>query len=382
MMMRKSLAVLATLAVLTACATGDRSLKVEAPPTPAVSALADFPQAPASRPLPTTALQTIAIGSCANEEWNRDQKAFEQITALKPDLMIFMGDNAYGSDTPEDPQLSGLRAAYWIQSQRREFVALASSVPYLAIWDDHDFGKNDAGGDFAGKALAQQMFDRFWRIGADSPQAHPDGVYGAYQMGPQGQRVQIILLDTRYHRSPLKPTDQRGAPGKERYLEDPNPATTMLGETQWEWLREELKKPADLRLIVSSVQVLALGHGWEKWGNFPTERARILQLVKDTNARGVVFLSGDRHYGSISKVPGDQNPAGYDLYDFTSSAINMPWSAGVEEKVPTMITSAIAQENFGLVQIDWAGRALTLEARDKEGRSLFVQRVPFSAIGL
>lgn len=376
--------------VFGACATTPPS--VQAPP--ALSAapgwetrtiLADFPQAPASRPLPTSALQTIAISSCSNEEWTRDQKAFETIASLNPDLMVFMGDNVYGSGAPDDPALSDLRAAYFMQSRRREFVALASSVPYLAVWDDHDFGKNDGGGDFENKALAQRMFDLFWRIGPSSPQAHPEGVYGAYQIGPQGQRVQLILLDTRYHRSPLLPTDQRNAPGKERYLEDSDPAKTVLGEAQWAWLEAELRKPADLRFIVSSIQVLATGHGWEKFGNFPAERARMFDIIRRSDARGVVFLSGDRHYGSIAKEPAGAVGVGYDLYDFTASAINMPWGVGpegVQERVPNRVTPAIGQENFGLVKIDWEGRSVTLEGRDKTGATVFTQVVPFGSIGL
>lgn len=382
------LAASAAALLLSACA-GARTEAPVAPIAAPISAtpsiLDAFPQAPQSPPLPTTALQTIALSSCSNEEFTRRQEAFDRITALKPDLLIMMGDNVYGSSAAEDPALSDLRSAYFQQSRRREFTGLVSSVPTLAVWDDHDFGKNDAGGDFAYKALAQQMFDRFWRVGPDSPQAHPDGVYGAYEIGPQGQRVQILLLDTRFNRSPLKPTDQRDAPGKERYLEDPNPANTILGEAQWQWLARELRKPADLRLIVSSIQVVALGHGWEKWGNFPTERARFFRTLRETGARGVIVLSGDRHYGSIAREPAGAEAAAYPIYDFTSSAINMPWTVGpdgVREVVPNRITPGAAQENFGLVQIDWAGRTVTLEARDKENKPIFTQRVPFAEIGL
>lgn len=389
----KAIGLALAVGMVAGCAGISQSTSTRAPQTaPAAtpvaapfSPLTDFPKAPVSKPLPTAALQTIAVASCSNEDWNRDQKAFETITALKPDLMIFMGDNVYGSSTPDDPQLSDLRAAYWQQSQRREFRALAESVPYLAVWDDHDYGKNDAGGDFAHKALAQQMFDAFWGISPGSPQAHPEGVYGAYQIGPQGQKVQIILLDTRYHRSPLLPTDQRNAPGKERYMEDLDPNKTMLGAAQWAWLEQELRKPADLRLIVSPIQVLASGHGWERFGNFPAERAKMFEVIRRTNTRGVIFLSGDRHYGSIAKEPASPQTAAYALYDLTASAINMPWSVGpngVQEVVPNRITSGAGQENFGLVRIDWAGRTVTLEGRDKTGGPIYAERIAFADIGL
>lgn len=194
------------------------------------SILQDFPQAPVTPPLPKGPITKIVIGSCLNEEWNRNQTAIERMTAEKADLAILMGDNVYGSSTEDDPQLSDLRASYWQQARRREFAGLVSSTPTLAIWDDHDFGKNDGGGEnYPGRVVAQQMFDAFWRVGPDDPRAHPNGVYGAWTLGPQGQRVQIILLDTRYWRSPLKPTDQRNAKGKERYLEDTTPSKTVLG---------------------------------------------------------------------------------------------------------------------------------------------------------
>jgi alkaline phosphatase D len=329
-------------------------------PAPALTAaeraiLADFPQAPVSPPLPKGPITKIVLGSCLNEEWNRNQTALERMTAEKADLAILMGDNVYGSATEDDPELSDLRASYWQQARRKEFVGLVSSTPTLAIWDDHDFGKNDGGGaDYPGRVVAQKMFDAFWRVAPDDPRAHPNGVYGSWILGPKGQRVQIILLDTRYWRSPLKPTDQRNAKGKERYLEDSTPGKTVLGEGQWRWLEGELKKPADLRLVVSSIQLVALGHGYEKWGNFPPERQRFFDLVKSTGAKGVVVVSGDRHYTSINKEP---TAAGYPIYDFTSSAINMPWSAGDGETLPTMITRAYTQENFGMVSIDWAARS-------------------------
>ena len=36
--------------------------------------------------------------------------------------------------------------------------------------------------------------------------------------GPEGQRTQVIMLDTRFFRSALQATDDWGAKGKERYV--------------------------------------------------------------------------------------------------------------------------------------------------------------------
>jgi len=70
--------------------------------------------------------------------------------------------------------------------------------------------------------------------------------------------VQIILLDTKYNRSAFKkdPTakEKRLAAGKVGgYLPDEDPEKTHLGAEQWRWLEEELKKPAELRLVCSCI---------------------------------------------------------------------------------------------------------------------------------
>lgn len=364
MIHRRALA-LAAAALLSACAT------------PIVAPLGDFPQAPVTPPLPRSAVQTIAVTSCSNEAAGRNQTVFDQVRAARPDLLLMLGDNVYGSWSPDDPALPDLRRSYDQQSQRPEFRALVSSVPTLSTWDDHDFGKNDGGGDFAHKALAQRMFADFWRLPARDERRNREGVYTSRILGPPGQRLQIILLDTRYFRSPLTLTDERDKPGKERYVANPDPAMTMLGPAQWAWLEGELKKSADLRIIASSIQVVAEGHGWEKWGNFPTEKQRMVDLIARTGAQHVFFLSGDRHNSSLN-VLRDSTP--YPLYDLTASAVNMPWMSGLSEAGPLRIEGPYGPENFGEVRIDWAARTISLGIRDIAGKPVFGRTVAFDEI--
>ncbi len=380
--------IVASLAALAlwSCASPDGAPEASAPSAPLVasgpaadSILYNFPTAPRSPALPTGVVSTIVVASCMNEE--RAQPTLQRMAAQPADLAILLGDNVYGSWTSEDPVLSDLRSAYWQQSRKAEFRELLSARPTLAMWDDHDFGVNDGGGEtFAQRELARQMFVRFWNLGADSPQNHPDGVYGAYASGPDGQRLQIIMLDTRFNRSPLRPTDERNAPGRERWIPDDSPERTILGAAQWSWLEEQLRQPADLRLVISSIQIVAEGHGWERWGNFPREQQRLYDLIDSTNARGVVFVSGDRHYASVNRTA--YRSTTYPLYDFTASSINMPWSAGGSETLPTMITPGYTQENYGVIRIDWSDRSLAFELRDREDAVVFSQPVAFSELGL
>ena len=246
------------------------------------------------------------------------------------------------------------------------------------MWDDHDYGINDGGGDFPHKAVSKELFLKFWNASATDIRRTRDGIYDSHIIGPPGMRVQIILLDLRWFRSPLKVSDQPGTPGKERYVPDSDPAKTMLGAVQWAWLAGELRKPAEIRLIVSSTQVLAEGHGWERWGNMPLERQKLLDTIRDSGATGVVLLSGDRHVGALYR---ETPPGLHPLYEVTSSGLNMVfWKA--KEPGPNRLGALYAAANFGAVEIDWAARKLTLALRDEHGSTRRSAILSFAELGL
>lgn len=319
-------------------------------------------------------LSRIAFGSCADQK--KPQPIWDAILAYRPDLFIFMGDNVYGDFTGAD---SGpLRQAYAQAAQITGYTRLCESVSHLSVWDDHDYGLNDAGADFAYKDVAKELFLDFWKVPPNDIRRTREGIYDSRLIGPPGMRVQAILLDTRWFRSPLKRTDQRGAPGKERYLPDPDPGKTMLGDAQWAWLAQELRRPAEIRLIVSSIQVLAEGHGWERWGNLPAERQKLFDTIRDSGAKGVILLSGDRHIGALYR----EAPAGlHPLYEATSSGLNMVYWAA-KEPGPNRLGGLYANANFGVLDIDWWERRLTLALRDEGGSTRRSAAIDFAEIGI
>jgi alkaline phosphatase D len=234
-------------------------------------------------------------------------------------------------------------------------------VPVLPIWDDHDFGDNDGGGDFAFKQEAERIFESFWGVEALDPRATRPGVYGSWSFGEIGERVQLVLLDTRFFRSELTPIPKRQWLKSGRYVPSSAADQDMLGPEQWEWLADTLKEPADLRIVVSSIQVLADDHGWERWGLLPTERARLLDLLHATP--DVILVSGDRHWSSVYR---DETG----LTEMTTSAINRPSHKSFTETGPHQFTTPYVQPNFGEVQIDWVARAATVTTFDAKGVSV------------
>jgi alkaline phosphatase D len=309
----------------------------------------------------------IAFGSCIDQ--NRPQPIWDTILASKPDLFLFGGDNVYASEQPFS--LARLEKAYATLAANSGFAKLRQSVPHLAIWDDHDYGINDAGAEFADKQAAKDAFLKFWQIPAADARRGRDGLYHAQTTGATGQRMQIILLDVRWFRSPWKPTDQRDAPGKERYVPDASPSKTMLGQAQWQWLEAQLRQPADVRLIVSGIQVVTNGHGWESWSLFPRERQRLFALLEGSQANGVVFLSGDRHIGALYA---EASAAAYPLYEMTSSGMTHAW-AGAKEAGPNRLGELVTENHFGLIDVDWAARRLRLSIQNLAGVTVRLQDI-------
>ena len=316
-------------------------------------------------------LRSIAFGSCIDQD--KPAPIWDTILAGQPDLFLFGGDNVY-CEMPYSP--ARLRSAYAQAAESPGMRRLRRSVPHLAIWDDHDYGANDGGAEFPFKAESKAEFLDFWQVPADDPRRGRDGLYHAQLFGPPGRRVQVILLDGRWFRSPLKRTDQRDAPGRERYLPDGSAEKTMLGEDQWRWLEAQLLQPAEVRLIVSGVQVVTDGHGWERWGNFPRERERLYRLIGATGAQGVMFLSGDRHIGALYR---ESAGTPYPLFEMTSSGMTHPWSAA-SEAGPNRLGELFTEQHYGTVDINWTTADLTLSIRDTDGKPRRAAYIPFNQL--
>ncbi|HEX6191505.1 MAG TPA: alkaline phosphatase D family protein [Chitinophagaceae bacterium] len=304
------------------------------------------PIAYAQKPAPL--ISRIAFGSCAEE--TAPQPVLDLVVKHKPDLFVYLGDNIYG-DTKD---MNVLKAKYDSLAIKPEFQRLKKNVPIIATWDDHDFGWNDDGKHYPFKKESKEIFLKFFDEPANSERRKHDGIYTSYMYESNGKKLQIILLDNRTFRSGLRYyKGEYNTVEKYFYHLDYYPHeikdSTMLGETQWQWLEQELKKPADLRLIGSGSQFSIEYNGYEAWANFPLEQQRFLDLVKKTKANGVMFITGDVHYAEISKL---EKPGLYPIYDVTSSGITSTWLFATPNK--NRIEGPVMDNHFGMITIDWA----------------------------
>eukprot|EP00929_Paragymnodinium_shiwhaense_P109143 TRINITY_DN754_c0_g2_i1.p1 TRINITY_DN754_c0_g2~~TRINITY_DN754_c0_g2_i1.p1 ORF type:complete len:435 (+),score=75.84 TRINITY_DN754_c0_g2_i1:101-1405(+) len=310
-------------------------------------------------------LSRLLFGSCSDQRYTLGH--FDAAADRQPDLFVLMGDNVYGDCY--EPTCENLATAYKNLSMRPSFSGFRRRFPMVAVWDDHDFGLNDGGATFAWKETAKHMFLKFFALPiTDERRGEGRGLFTSWIFGHGDRKLQLILLDTRWYRSDLLKADPPG-PGRERYVPDESASKTMLGDQQWLWLESELKKPVAVRILVSSIQVIALNHGYEKWGNFPKERDRLLRLLRSASPVPLVF-SGDRHVGGLYK----ENSASPAVFELTSSALTHTMASapsGREHHEELRLGSLVHQNNMAMLDIDWENRYYSVGLIRADGRENF-----------
>jgi alkaline phosphatase D len=310
---------------------------------------------------------TIAFGSCDNQKIKNE--LWPAIDSNHPSVWIWGGDNVY-SDTKD---MDFLKSNYEIQKQDSDYLKFIKDKIILGTWDDHDYGSNDGGKEYPFKRKSQQLLLDFLGTSKNAPERKRDGVYTAKTILVNGNKIKVIVLDSRFFRTALtKATDS-----KKRFQPNTYGEGTVLGQAQWKWLKKELKSSdAQFNVIVSSIQFLSDKHGFEAWGNFPHEIEKLEKLIVSTKAKGTFIISGDRHIATFSS----KNVAGlsYPLVDFTSSGLTHTYASFSGEENPYVKGEVVKELNFGLLKFDFKNNKVIMEIRGKENKFIqeYVQVYP------
>jgi alkaline phosphatase D len=303
-------------------------------------------------------VRRVAFGSCA-KQWQH-QPIWDAVITEKPDLFLFLGDAIY-ADTDgttawavSEAQLQG----EWNRlADKPDFQAARAAFPFMATWDNHDYGTHDGGAAFALKETSKRIFLHFFGEPEGSERRRTPGIYDARVFGPPGRRMQVILLDTRSFRGPFKKDtrtkEEREKIGKVgKYLPHGDPTVPLLGEAQWRWLEKQLRHTAEVRFICSSTQIIPDQKGMDEWGVFPHERKRLFDLIAETRANGVILLSGNVHFLEVSR----SKETVYPLVEFSSSGMTHVNRAYAQAANDYRLAGPYVDVNAGLVDIDWSAK--------------------------
>jgi alkaline phosphatase D len=314
----------------------------------------------------------ILFGSCLHQ--NKPQPIWQAMNQEQADLFVLLGDNIYG-DTENMVELKAKYAKQWSTSGMQTMLANTETI---GIWDDHDFGENDAGAEYPQKEASRQIMLDYFNVPKDSlRRTRADGIYTSHILTQANTRVQIILPDLRWNRGPLESVGRlkymfSKAPNDlGPYVPSKDESSTMLGETQWQWLEQQLQQPADIRIFATSLQFLPEFSGWESWANLPHERQRFLALLDKYQIDNLVIVSGDTHWSELSQI---KRKNGNALWEMTASGLTEEWKNVSPNK--HRVGESYSKANYGVIEL--LGRQLTMSIKDVAGNEVMVKTLSLS----
>lgn len=307
----------------------------------------------------------FALGSCfyANEpvydrpdrSYGGNYEIFTEIYKQKPDFMLWLGDNIYLRE-PDWNTRTGILRRYTLTRSVNELQPLLANTHHYAIWDDHDYGPNDADRTFHGKKLTLEAFKMFWG-NLNYGTGDTKGITGTFEWGD----VQFFLLDDRWYRSnPKMLTEDK----------------TMLGQKQLDWLVEAMKgSKASFKFVAVGSQILNPLANFETFALYEAERDTLLRRIFENKIKNVVFLTGDRHFTELNMLTnGKKN----EIYDLTISPLtSAPYDKAVERNPLRQDSTLVQEKNFATIEVSGPKkeRKLNIKVFNNKGALLWKKSI-------
>ena len=307
-----------------------------------------------------TPINSLAFGSCNRTDLNPE--IWDEIADKNPEAWVWLGDIVY----TDDKSMDDLAEKYLIQKSLSAYKKLIKNTKVFGIWDDHDFGDNDAGSSFSKKKESRKLLFDFLNLPKDHPAQKREGAYQSYCFGKESQKICLYLLDVRYFKEDYESDSSQ----RQRYKKNKG---LLLGKSQWDWLENQLKNnDAVVNLFAGGIQLISSEHPYEKWANFPLAQKRFFDLLSQYKIKTPLYLSGDRHIAEVSAISLE---SGYCLYDVTSSGLTHSYNSLKDEANSFRISPLMTMLNFGMFTLDWKNRLLKLKILDKNGIAQFTQNI-------
>lgn len=369
---------------------------------------------------------TAGQGWGINEAWG-GMKIYEQIRKTNPDFFLHSGDTIY-ADGPIQAQVKLPDGAIWnnvvteevskVAETLNEFRGryrynlmdanvrrMASEVPQIWQWDDHEVSNNwsdskDVSNDqrYSEKnvpllvARATKSFLEYapLRRTADVESER------VYRHLPQGPLLDMFVVDMRSYRGSNSNNLQTTESAE----------SAFMGRPQLAWLLDGLKHSKSVWKVIAADMPISLhvpdgqdSSGRDRWeasangdDGMPLGReieiARLLKEIKHAGIQNVVWLTADVHYTAAHYF----DPAKAKFTDFSPfwEFVSGPLNAGsfgpnkvdatfgmqvLYQKAPQEQNAAptAGLQFFGQVDIDAKTRAMTVTLKDLTGASLYVK---------
>lgn len=199
------------------------------------------------------------------------------------DAFLLLGDSVYadGAITAAD-----YRAKWHDALDRYPNRRIRAATSLIATWDDHEVQNNFDGEPVPEAQLAAGRAGYFDFLPVRRQAAAPERLWRSMRWG---RTAEFFILDCRGER---------------------NHATgEYLSAAQLAWLQAGLSaSPAMFKIILNSVPIsefpgpLFATQITDRWEGFPAQRTALLRYIDTERIKGVLWISGDFHLGTLGRV--------------------------------------------------------------------------------
>jgi alkaline phosphatase D len=263
------------------------------------------------------------------------------------DFFVLLGDSVYASAST----LAGYRADWADVLEVEGMVALTTSTSIVATWDDHEVANNWSM-EVVGKDRYMAALQAFREA---LPQTEGPGG-GIWRSLRWGSTVEVFVLDCR--------TEREG--------------DAYISVEQMNWLKQGLlDSPSRFKIICNSVPITDLtaifGQAQEddRWQGYPGQREEILSHIESLDIEGVLWITGDVHYGQIARVSasGETGDEAYEIFCGPGgSTVNIGalYYVGEDEQYEQLVLDF----NYARFECDPVAGTIRVQHIDNEGYTL------------
>ncbi|MAC33381.1 MULTISPECIES: phosphodiesterase [Idiomarina] len=318
----------------------------------------------------------VAFGCCIDH--TKRQNIWDAINHAQPEVFVFLGDTVdVDADDMED-----LLDAYEVFNRYRGPRVLRRNSAVMSVWNRKDYSLDGKSGkNNPNRYAVRNHFLTFWREPVTSERLFQEhGIAKSVVFGTEPQRVQVIVLDGRWNRDPLNTVgwleQQTRRFNAELGPYQPNNSGNLLGDEQWQWLAEQLKKPAEVRILMSATPILSPANGYDSWALYQRELTRLKKLLMELQPSGLLLASGDRLFGEFAQ---SGEFLSYPLWQVTPGTINFEGESPYQSHYRD--GKAFTESRYGQIEVIWKEQPeLVLTLRDVDGRPLDSRRIPLSQL--
>jgi len=306
---------------------------------------------------------TFAFGNSLKAESRRSGLR----AAIENDILFFLQTGDLHYDNLDVADIGLFRNSYQKALLRKDMVRMGKTVPFVFVWDDHDYGPNNSDKTAAGRLESGKAYRECIPHYPLVTSEKNGAIYQAFT----ANNTRFVITDLRSRR------DQNDRPDNEH--------KSMMGKQQLAWFLNEIKESASkypLVIWVSSVPFTAPKKaGGDSWDGFTHERRMIANFLKEQNINNLFIISGDAH--SIAYNIGLENNfsdyEGEGLFEILAAPLDNwatskkggPWTEGYRPEQGQLV--------YGMVEVGFSKEKTTVvfKAFDTEHQELLAAEKEF-----